>query len=424
MAVKLTSTAWWRIALTVIALVVTAIKVKTAVTTRGTDDVLLWAQFAEGVARYGPVGIYGHEFGMQYNHPPLSGWLLVVINWLISFGNGCDVWLDVPTLVRLPAVFADAATAFIVFGLVRRGRPEWQAGLASLLLIASPAYFVISGFHGNTDSVFIMFTLLSLLLLVSGKPAWLAGVAFTAAISVKIVAVVILPVLLVLAWRAGRRQLTGFLAGSGVLFAVLWGPVLLSNWAAYKENVLSYAGAWHPQWGVMKIAVDYGASPEVLGLISGPGRFAVVLLSMVIPTVLLWRRPGAAVAAGGLSLMLFLTLSTAIAPQYLIWPLAAAYLVSVIGATVYNVLTSVFLLGVYTLWNNGRAPWAWNAAGAAPFTGEYVELAFLMFLTLLATGLTGFFLAWRSRVASIPMARDASPGAQRPALRIRSGTRD
>ena len=145
--------------------------------------------------------MYGHEYFSLYNHPPLSGVMLLGVNWLVEAGVS-----DVPFLVRGLASIADVVTAVVVFELVRRHRSVGHAVAAGVLISISPALLVISGFHGNTDPVFVMFTLLSAYF-AARERAFAAGVAIALAISLKLVPVVVVPVLGVWLLRSGWRRL-------------------------------------------------------------------------------------------------------------------------------------------------------------------------------------------------------------------------
>src|SRR4030081_2576501 len=130
----------WRLVVLGAALLTTVVKLVIAASPFGTTDVLLWRDFAQSVRENGPIGIYGHKFMLVYNHAPLSGWLLVVLNWLADHGFG-----GFPTLMRLPASLADIATSVLVFELVLLARSVRQATVAGLAVAVSPILIVVSG---------------------------------------------------------------------------------------------------------------------------------------------------------------------------------------------------------------------------------------------------------------------------------------
>ncbi|MGH3301749.1 MAG: ArnT family glycosyltransferase [Streptosporangiaceae bacterium] len=395
---------------------VLVLKLCVAATTFGTNDVGYWESFAAGVRRAGPINIYAlHNLAAPYNHPPLIGWMLVVINYLVSHG------FTVPFLIRVPASVADVVTTLLIFEMLRAKRSLREATVAALLVACSPVLFIISGFHGNTDPVFVMFTLLSAYLLINHpwptRP-WLAsalaGVAFAVAVSVKIVPFVVLPTLLLLAARLGRRQLASFLVGCGAAMLPLWGPVVLRQWQPFRTDVLGYPGIWLRQWGPVEFATAMRFPASVITFIVGPGRFVVVLLSAFLPALLLYWRRDAALPAIGLSLALFLLLSPAFGTQYLTWPLAAAYLIDLRAATAYNLGAGALLAEVYNRWNGGLP---WYRAWATPLHPTEVAALGVVWALLLFVALTSLYRiakfpgANRSQLAEQP-AEAGPPGSQ------------
>ena len=59
--------------------------------------------------------------------------------------------------------------------------------------------------------------------------------------------------------------------------------------------------------------------------------------------------------------------------QYLTWGLAAAYLINLRLATLYNLAASASALMVYSTWNQAP-PWRWDVASAVAFTAPEVLL--------------------------------------------------
>ena len=183
-----------------VALVVLCVKLVVTVTTFGTNDIKHWSDFAAAVARVGPIRIYGMpHVGSYYNHPPLMGYFLEVVNFNRHLG------IPLRVTIRGVASIADVATALIVFELVRRRRSLFNATACGLVVAISPVLFTISAFHGNTDPIFTMFALLSVYLLADRNSPILSGAAIALAMGVKVVPVVAVPCLLVFAASRGRR---------------------------------------------------------------------------------------------------------------------------------------------------------------------------------------------------------------------------
>jgi 4-amino-4-deoxy-L-arabinose transferase-like glycosyltransferase len=372
-----------RIAVLIAAAPVTLIKLYLAATTGGSNDVRNFQKFANGVRQFGPIKLYGEKMALaQYNHPPLIGWMLAGMNWLDDHG------LSFPFLIRLPATLADVVTALLVYELVRAQRPR-QAVLAGVTAAVSPILIVISGYHGNTDPVFVMFAMLSFWLLVTSRSSLLAGACFGLALSIKIVPIVVAPLLLFLAFRAGWRRGAGFLAGGGVVFAVLWLPVVLLRWSEFSANVLGYSGYGEGgRWGLVAFANGLGLPKGVESALIGPGRFVVLLIAAGLPLLIAWRRPRLATLAFGLCFTLMLLLSTATATQYLAWAAAPSLLVSVWPAVAYNLAGGVLVVDAYSDWADAP-PWRWDNAFSHPFDRQETIVAGVVWFVLAAVVVAG-----------------------------------
>ncbi len=397
-----------RSAVFVVALAFTLWKLYLAKSTFGSDDVLTWSYFANDVRAHGPIGIYGHSTpGTLYNHPPLSGWMLVVINAITD----ATPRITLPFLIRVPSSVADLATAMLVFELLRGGRKLWSATLAGLLVAASPVLLFVSGFHGNTDPVFVMFTLLSFYLLTLRNAPLLAGLAFAAAISVKLVCVVAVPLLIFLAARQGLRHTVRLFGGMAALGVPLWLPVLLFRFTEFKRDVVDYGGVEPRQWGIMQLAHWAELSSGWMTFLPGPGRYIALILATCVPVLLAWRRPEATVQALGLTFVLFLLFSPAGAAQYLAWPAAAAVLVNVWAGALYNLVGGYTLLLVYNRWNYNPFP-RWYHGHAKAMNEVQINWAMAAWVSLLVTAVVGLtlFRPVRAAPADATDATDATAG--------------
>src|SRR5262249_14156291 len=146
----------------------------------------------------------------------------------------------------------------------------------------------------------------------------------------------------------------------------------------------------------------------------GPGRFLLLVVSGLAGAALVWRRPAALVPAAGLSLVLFLLLTSAFAMQYLTWAVAAAYLVDMLAATAYNVAASVFVLVVCEHWNHAP-PWHWSDAWSLPFPSH--ELVLMAITWVLLAGVAFAGLRWFRRPSRAP-AVAAAAGQPRTIVRF------
>lgn len=368
----------------VAAVTATAFKLYLAATSSGTNDVVYWTQFAAGVEKFGPIGVYGEIFEAPYNHPPLAGW------WLVLLNAGQSLGLDLPLLIRLPAILADVLACWLVFRLLSERTTQVVAGVAAAGLVWSPVLLVISGFHGNTDPLFVALTIASFFLLTrSGRPL-AAGVLLGLAVSIKLVPVVAIPLLLVLAYRKSPAYLIRFVLGGLVVFAVLWLPVVLLAWSDFRAGVLGYRGIAVREWGLAELLEKSGFVRADTWLAD---HGALVVAAAALIPLLVWAtgRSHRDVVCLGLTLVSMLLLTPAFGMQYLAWALAAAYLVSVRAAWFYNLAASVLVLSVYSHWSGGGPPWRWDQAWGMPFTVGQLMLMAVAWTSLLVVWVDGLY---------------------------------
>ncbi len=352
--------------------------------TYGTQDIHTWAGFAQGVSQRGPVGIYGINFGRLngtvYNHPPLVGYYLEVVNKLSQWG------VPLRVTIRALASAADVISSLLVFEILRRRSSLLRSSISGLAVAASPVLFLISGYHGNTDPLFVMLVILGSFLIIDTRMAFAGGVALGLAIGVKLVPIVVLPTIAVYLVKHRRDLLVRAAAGFGTVFAVTWVPAILGEWDGLKRNVLGYSGINDRPWGLVGFADDLGWSWASQFMI-GPGKYLVLLLCALIPATLAWRRPKLIMESVAMSMVAFLILSPAFGVQYLAWPVALAYLLDFWSATLYNVIGGFFLYQVYDHWN-GDLPWFQMAKGQ-PLTTDQVALAAFLWAVLIAILIRG-----------------------------------
>ncbi len=356
-----------------VAAVALAAKLFIAATTYGTNDVWHWTDFAQGVHRAGPVGVYDLTFPFSfYNHPPLIGYFLFGVNLLGRWG------VSLSFTIRSVASLADVATALLVFEILRRRRPLAEATVAGVLVAASPVLLLVSGFHGNTDPVFTMLTFLSLFLLADlDRPAW-AGAAMGLALGVKIVPVVIVPCLLLFAIRRNLATAARYAAGTAAVLAVTWTPAIIREWEPLKHNVLGYSGINQRQWGLVQLAT-WAEHPHWVKLLGEPGHLVTGAVAAAVPALIVWRAPRLVAEAVGLGFAIFLALSPAFGMQYLAWVAAGCFLFSLWGALAYNVVAGALLFHVYNRWNGGMP---WNIGFASPLTPAEVVGAMVVWVVL------------------------------------------
>ncbi len=128
-----------------------ALKLQLAMATFGSTDMWYWQTFATTLREYGGLGVYQRI--ADFNHPPAMLHILAVVNWLSDTTMPpFNFWM------RLPAIVADLGTVALLWKL-REVKPELGITPGAVVVVAAaPASIMISGFHGNTEFLFLSLT--------------------------------------------------------------------------------------------------------------------------------------------------------------------------------------------------------------------------------------------------------------------------
>jgi hypothetical protein len=232
----------WRVVFIVTAAGVFVLKAWMAFNTDGAADISVWKDFLVhvkqcGVCVYELGGLMQHATGTRlnpFNHPPFIIYFLRFVDFVSSVSG-----LPLETVFRLVTSLVDIGSAVLVFKLLQRSglfRP-WSF----LLYLLAPATIIISGFHGNTDTVMIFFVLLTAFLI--DRPV-AAGVAFGMALNIKIVPIIFAAVFLFYL-NKNRRW---FIAASAATFLIASVPYLFQSPLIIIREVLGYRG-FPGRWG-------------------------------------------------------------------------------------------------------------------------------------------------------------------------------
>jgi uncharacterized membrane protein len=279
--------------------------------------------------------------------------------------------------------------------------PPW----ALMLFALSPVSLMITGFHGNTDPVMVMFLLLAAISTLRSKPL-LAGLFLALSCQIKVAPLLLFPILLFF-WSA-RRATLSFLVPFVATTALLWAQPLLKFPALFLQNVLSYGSFWGI-WGItywLRLTnlsqfgvVSFHDLPPWENII------VTVLKLLIIITVLMiaWRRRKldgrAAIDSLSYSWIVFFVFSPGVCVQYMIW-LAPFVLMS--SPPVFAWLVAASSLFVFFFYNvtAGGLPWymaistnqlnrVWTPWTIWPWTVLIMAMVFL----------------WRNAIAKDPQLR-------------------
>jgi hypothetical protein len=282
---------------------------------------------------------YTHVINAELNDPAfmLSTWH----NWRSPYGTLFTAITYPVALLPLPAAYwtikvATVAMSLVFLWLVARcarllGR---DPRLPVLIVAASPIYLIYAVGEFHNDFFMLVPAIGAVALLLSGRFRW-AGAALATAIAVKITMVLLLPFLLLAAWRAGalRRILEGLLLAAIPLVALslaLFGPAL-PNLSGQSQLLTGFSIPNLLGWAVGL----NGGTPQLV-------RDMNVLIVGVVGYQLLRRRDWLS-GAGWATLALLASLGW-LMPWYVIWLLPLAGLAANPTLRRAALAASVFLI--------------------------------------------------------------------------------
>lgn len=302
----------WVIAFIITAAGVFVLKLWMAFKTAGAPDITVWKDFLVhvkecGVCVYETGGLMQYPGGNRlnpFNHPPFIIHFLRIVDF-VSMITG----LQFETAFRLITSLVDAGSAVVLYKLLQRDKLLRPASF--LLYLLAPATIIISGYHGNTDTVMLFFVLLTALLIDRPRAA---GVAFGMALSIKIVPIIFAPVLLLYITR-NRRW---FIATAVATFLLASVPFLFESPIVVAREVLGYRG-FSGRWGWTLALFAFTGPGDVFRLIT---RIAAYVLLGVIAYFAVRMNRGTKPPLSfqlGFTAFLFLAFTPAWGTNYMPW---------------------------------------------------------------------------------------------------------
>jgi hypothetical protein len=384
------------------------LKLLLALLTYGTNDVYAFERFAVWSGYLG-AGLY--RAAPDFNHPPSMIHILGLLNWL-----GHVTGLGFAFFIRLPAVLADAVSLWLMWRLFGARAEERSIWLALVLYAGAPALILVSGFHGNTDSVMICFLLLTIYLLESGSSSALAGAAFGLALCIKAVPVLTLPVMVF--YLTTMRQRIIFLLAAGAVVLAGWSPYVFQDPRTIVKQVLGYKSLYG-HWGLSYLANQFiritGHGQWLTPVLSSFGAY--ILIGAIVVMSVWMNRTGQRprlFSQVGIVFFTFLSFSSGFAVQYLAWAVPWMGDLGVIPAAFFYASSGVFLFLVYNYWSHG-IPWYLadsNRVGDFLGHGDYFQLL------CWSSVVFALWVAWRKMRTGRSFPGSFSLRADRPAWQV------
>jgi uncharacterized membrane protein len=379
-----------RLLLWSVAIIAAALKLYCAATTYGSGDVTTFCRFGAIIGRSGLAEMY--RVDPYYNHTPFTGHF---VSWMFALATHLTpaapnvVPRSFPFLLRLPSIVADVI-AFVYLVKVRQmtGRP---AMWALILFALSPVAFMVSGFHGNVDSIMICLVLIAVYYGARERVV-LSAIFLALACSVKIIPLLLLPVFFFFWLTRGRRPVAVFCAVFGITCLAGWSEALIKAPDLFLQNVLGYSsfpGGWGITYLAAVVARQFGVQSHPVFLECVVSSVPVLKFATALCVLALaWFRRKAAGLEFARTVtycwVCFTILAPGFVPYYLVWLAPFMLLYSGFWYAVVTAASSIYLFVYYNLMAHGM-PWnvcdptvrpIWSVWGTIPW------------LVLVAFGLT------------------------------------
>lgn len=347
------------------------LKLYCAWTTFGSNDVLLHLAYGETLATHGLKAMY--EKTSLFNHTPLvAGYFAASYESAQFLGERFPSLITLfpqgthehpflfPLFLRLPPIVADLLAVLLVMLCYRKNSqpPLWAVCLFAL----SPVSFMVSGYHGNFDSMMVLFLLLAAIM-ASEDRLLPCAVSLGLSCNFKIISVLLGPIFFFYWLHRGKG--VHFALLTGAVCVAGWSPALLLCPSLFLHNVLGYSSYWGI-WGITYWLRSTGmtgfAKVSFTGLSGQQVMTMTILKFLVIFSILAlaWRRralPGRCIFATiAYAWAIFFTIAPGVCAQYMVWPAPFILLLSPSWYLIMTAASTAFLFRFYDVISEGM-PW-------------------------------------------------------------------
>ena len=361
-----------------VAFIAILLKLVLALRTFGTNDIYNYERFMIW-SRYLGVDVYRPPWDWDrppFMHPPFLLHMLRALEWLVqTTGMTFAFWL------RVPGIFADSVCLWVVWKLLGSRVQEPSIRWALLMLAGAPALILVSGFHGNTDTVMAMFVVLTVYLIEKGRDGQ-AGAAFALSMSFKLIPVIAIPAIYLYLDKPRRRLVFFSLVGAALL--LLWSPYIFQDPAAIIGKMLGYRSLYG-HWGLSFLSTNFLGDDNWLNAKFRKWGAYLALAAIGLISLRLNRiRPKPSLFSQvGLLFFCFLALTNGFGVQHLVWLMPWAVGLGAAPALYFYAASGAFLLLVYNYWSAGYPWYLADAIRMGDYQGHLDYFQLLCWLSVL-----------------------------------------
>lgn len=360
----------------------TLLRLLIAMISDGTNDFRIWVAIATEVSEKGLFGAY--RAMQEMNHPPLA------VLWSV-FALKFGTWFSL--LIKLPAIIGDALSIALLgkIWLERGNLPAARAAMFAMAL--SPIAILVSGFHCNTDNLYAFLSLLAMYWLGMKQQFFLGGLALGAAINVKLIPILLIPVAFAIC--RNTRQFAHVFLGLAI-WVVPFVPIVIWAWDGMREHMLKYEpviGRWGVPYILFNIQThqrfETTANAIMLQYV-WLGRWIILASSAALSLIAWSGRRWNAFELGTMIYCSFLIFAPGFGYQYLVVVVPLLLAVSISRSWAYGLLGGAFLLLMYWAYlESYQIPLLTTFPGAGPAPGATLGLLAWGVLVLTAMEIAG-----------------------------------
>lgn len=322
-----------------------------------------------------------------YSYPPLWMWAEAGGVWISEFFQ-----IPFQIIIKIPLIISDCLIVLLIYVLAKKYGHK-SAFLLGLFYALNPVSIIITGFHGQFDTLMILMILLSIYTLKWSK-RWMSPLFLGIAIALKSFPVLLVPFFLLENNKSNYDKIK-YLLFSLAPVTILLLPYLISDFEGVSKVLFSYTGFPDHGWVAAfraffllneKAIFARYASVNILLSVSKI-LFLVAYGSLLIFT---WgRKKYVSLETLIASIFcLFYFLYGGVGSQYLLWVVPFLTLINIRFAILYTIFAFLALLGFYSTFYPEVLSWF--------FTIFHLpwgrNLVFYRLVTLLFWGYVGIIL--------------------------------
>jgi tetratricopeptide (TPR) repeat protein len=355
------------------------IKFSLAIYTVGTNDIFYFKMFLNIANDQSGIELYKNL--AWYNHPPMMLHYLRLLGLLENL-----LHLDFHFLFRSVLILADLGSLFLTYKILKLQNKT--PILALILLALAPVSIMVSGFHGNTDPLFIFFVLLSVYILeldenalpkilpikivqiMQNNRVYLAAMAIAIATNIKIVPVILFPCLWFYLPNI-KTRLKYFLTAA-FFWGILSSPFIIQDFPQILKNTFGY-GSFYSTWGFSRIFFKTFPFDHWVNVsFRDNGKYLIVIGIFLISFLMNYKKKIPLFAQIGFVFYFFMSFTSGFSVQYLVWLAPWVLFLGVEATSIFLLTSGLFLFGAYNWWSAGL-PWNLGSTDIETWGGVIIE---------------------------------------------------